>query len=393
MDTLTQNDVQQLVQKNGTVCVSLFFPMHRNGRQLQEDTIRLKNLLSEAKDQLASREVRRTLIREMLEPAKKLVSDQTFWSNPGNGAAIFIGPDQIRTYRLPIEFEEQFYVDDHFHIRPLLPLLVNDGRFYLLAVSQKEVRFFEGTRQEMRELPTNFLPENLADAIHMVKTGRVQFHQGGPRGPQEGGGLKGGIWHGHLDNDKKRQLTEYFHRINAGLEEFFGEARHPLVFAGVEYLFPIFREACHYKNLVDECLPGSPELESPSELHDRAWRVVEPWFRQREEKSLRAFHNLKNSGGASDQLADVILALQEQRVQALFVRQDAQLWGTIDEQTGSVKLADGPRPEAEDLIETAVFKAVEQGGEVYLLEPERMPGGEPLAALYRYSFQPLPQEG
>jgi hypothetical protein len=37
-------------------------------------------------------------------------------------------------------------VTDRFHIKPLLPLLSGDGRFYVLALSQSEVRLLQGTR-------------------------------------------------------------------------------------------------------------------------------------------------------------------------------------------------------------------------------------------------------
>jgi hypothetical protein len=38
-------------------------------------------------------------------------------------------------------------VSDRFHLKPLLPLLTGDGKFYLLTLSQEdEVKFFEGSR-------------------------------------------------------------------------------------------------------------------------------------------------------------------------------------------------------------------------------------------------------
>jgi len=52
-----------------------------------------------------------------------------------------ISPEVFLYYRLPIEFQELVVVSDQFHLKPLLYLINNDGRFYLLALSQNDVRF------------------------------------------------------------------------------------------------------------------------------------------------------------------------------------------------------------------------------------------------------------
>ena len=43
-------------------------------------------------------------------------------------------------------------------MRPLLPLLIGGGRFYVMALSQDEIRLFEGTRFSLDELAVDGLP-------------------------------------------------------------------------------------------------------------------------------------------------------------------------------------------------------------------------------------------
>jgi len=57
-------------------------------------------------------------------------------------------------------------VSDHCYLKPLLPLLTDNGRFYILAMSQNEIRLLEGTHYSVQqvELPEE-VPESLAEAL------------------------------------------------------------------------------------------------------------------------------------------------------------------------------------------------------------------------------------
>jgi hypothetical protein len=43
-------------------------------------------------------------------------------------------------------------VSERFHVKPLLPLLSGDGRFYVLALSQNEIRLLQGTRYSVEQV-------------------------------------------------------------------------------------------------------------------------------------------------------------------------------------------------------------------------------------------------
>jgi len=51
----------------------------------------------------------------------------------------------MQVYRLPLEFESLVVVGDRVHLKPLLSLFFGDRYFYLLALSQNQVRFFQAT--------------------------------------------------------------------------------------------------------------------------------------------------------------------------------------------------------------------------------------------------------
>ena len=63
---------------------------------------------------------------------------------------------------------------DRFHLKPLLPLLTGDGRFYVLAVSQNAVRLLQGTRHSIHEIRPELMPKSFADATHFWGKEREQ---------------------------------------------------------------------------------------------------------------------------------------------------------------------------------------------------------------------------
>src|SRR5207245_40513 len=116
-----------------------------------------------------------------------LLDNVPFWLNVSKGLAAFLSPEKLRTYRLPITVDEQAVVGDHFHVTPLLPLLTNDGRFYVLAISQKNVRLLQGTRQTIQEVdlpgvPTSFDEAVAYDDVQIARTVHTHTAPGGRAG-------------------------------------------------------------------------------------------------------------------------------------------------------------------------------------------------------------------
>ena len=65
----------------------------------------------------------------------------------------------------------------------------------------------------------------------------------------------------------------------------------PLIFAGVDYLFPMYKEANTYQNLADEPITGNPDRISESSLHQAALAIVR---RAAKRKNSRCSTNIAN---------------------------------------------------------------------------------------------------
>jgi Bacterial archaeo-eukaryotic release factor family 7 len=383
MDFLSRDDFKTLMQRRQGWCLSLYMPAHRIVPEAVQDPIRFKNLLRQAGERLQAVGLRAPEAEQMLRPAETLLDNKRFWQQQSDGLVTFVASDLLRYYRLPLLFEELVVVNDRFYLKPLLPLLSGDDRFYVLALSQKEVRLLKCTRYLVSEVELEGVPKNMAEALKYDDPERqLQFHTG----TAPGTGRRPAMFHGQgvgID-DTKDKILRYFHQVDRGLHALLREEHAPLMLAAVDYLLPIYREANTYAHLLSEKVSGNPEGRRPDELHAQAWKLIEPYFRQAQEEALSQYHRLVGTGRTSTEIRDILPAAAQGRVACLCVAVGLQQWGTYAADTGTIEMHSEAQPGDEDLLDLAAVLTISNSGTVYAVEPAGVPSEAPLAAIYRY---------
>lgn len=387
MDKLTRKDLNALMETSGGWCISIYTPTHRMGREVQQDPIRFKNLLDEARSCLLSKGVGAPEVWELLGPAQKLLSNGLFWQHQGDGLALFLTAGKVWQYRLPIQFEPFVLVTDRFYIKPLLPGVVENGRFYILALSQDRVSLYRGSTYSVVKIDLDQAPEGLGEALQYDDPEKqLQFHTGTR---QPGGiGSRPAIFHGQgvgVD-DQEADMLHYFQQVDQAVHRLLGEEHAPLVLAGVDYLLPRYRETNSYPHLLDEGIEGSPETLDEKTLHRQAWDIVRPIFLAEQREDVARYCAL---AGAKDQraankVAVVVPAAYQGRVETLFVDLDHPVWGTFDADTNVVQVHKDMESGDQDLLDYAAIQTLLKGGTVYAVDSEEMPDSETVAAVFRY---------
>jgi hypothetical protein len=387
MHTLSRQELKELLDQHSHWCVSIYMPADRTGIETQQDRLRLKNLLRTAAEQLAAHSLSVQQIEQLLEPASRLLGDGLFWRHQANGLALFCAPDQTRVYRLPIHFKELAVTTDRFHIKPLLPVFSGDGRFYILALSQSEIRLLQGTRDSVSAVELDTVPTSLAAALKYDNPEKqLQYHTGTVASASQG--RRPAIFHGQgvgID-DAKVSLARYFRLVDDGLREIMGDESAPLILAGVDYLLPIYRAANTYDHVVAESIVGNPESMSAKKLHRRAWAIVQPHFVEAQRNASDRYRRLSSVGSSwvSHDLSEIVRAAYWGQVETLFVAVGIQRWGKFDPDTNHIEHRDTPEPGDEDLLDFAAVQALYRGGTVYAVEPETVPAESPVAAIFRF---------
>jgi hypothetical protein len=308
-------------------------------------------------------------------------------SSQSDGLAIFLSSNRVRRYRLPLNFEELVVVIDHFHIKPLLPLFTGDGQFYLLALSQNQVRLLNGTRYSISEVDIGQVVGSLAEAVPSDdRQASLQLHTSGSAGGISGSSSATFHGQGGGSASAKDDLLRYLSLVADGLTEFLQGDRVPLVLAGVEYLLQIYEEANTYPHLIDTVIKGSPDLLSADELHKSAWDILGPVFQAAQEEAVAHYQQL--AGQASERVADtlekIVPAAYYGRVETLFVDTGVQQWGVFDPISNEIEYHEQIEAGDEPLVDLAAVQTYLKGGTVYAVESEKVPGGASAAAVLRY---------
>ncbi|TVP59943.1 MAG: hypothetical protein EA343_18715 [Nodularia sp. (in: Bacteria)] len=387
MALLSNDELKILVDNSQSPCVSLYMPMQKAGPEIRQNPIRLKNLIREAEERLYAMGMRHTEAIDFLQPAKELDTTD-FWQNQSNGLAIFISPQMFRCYRLPMEFQELVVVSHRFHLKPLLHLINSDGKFYLLTLSQKDIKFFEGTAYSLNEVEVANMPRSMDEALMEddIQKG-VQHRIATPRGGTSNSFQQPGDVHGQgsPDRDKHQEgILQFFHIVDRAVHEKIRGQNVPLVLMGVEYLFPIYQEANTYPHFVESGISGNPEVMKPEALHKQAWPIVEPLFHENQQSAMALYQQQAGTGKTSSDIQEIVSATYCQRVDSMFVPIDMQIWGKFNPDTMTVDLHTEPEPDDEDMLDFAAIQTFINGGKVYTIDSEQMPNGTPVAAIFRY---------
>lgn len=384
MSLLTKEELKTLIDAKNGFCVSIYMPTHRAGPEIRQDPIRLKNLVTEAEEKLIAGGMRGPDARTLLQPAAALIEDYDFWQQQSDGLAIFVSADLFRLYRLPLEFEKLLVIADRFHLKPLIPVLSDDRQFYVLTLSQNQVRLFRGEQYNIYEINLEGVPTSLTEALkYDDPESQQQFHTAMPA---PSGGERAARFHGHGGgtDDEDENLLRFCQLVEQGLQPYLRQQNGPLVLACVDYLFPIYEEANTYPHLVEDHISGNPDEWQPEKIHAQAWRIVDPIFQQARKEAAEQYKNLTATEQSSKDIRTIVPAAHYGRVDTLFVALGEHQWGAFDPQTNTIELQAAPNLQNEDLLDAATVQTLLNGGTVYAVEPEQVPDQVPLAAIFRY---------
>lgn len=375
---ITRDDILNLANEEHDVCISIYLPTHEMGEEVQQDPIRLKNLLSEAREQLKEHEVSDQTIEELLEEPKKLLDQPLFWQHNNKGLALFVTEDNFDYYRIPHRFKERVMVDDHFLITPLVPMITLEGTFCILALSQKNVRLLRCTRAGVLEIELENSPTSMEE-FKQYDVYEKSMAQSGSRRTQS-------MFHGWGDAALERNTIEnYLKNIENEVTKILRQRNDPLIVTGVEEAVAIYKKVNHYSRLMDDAITENPDPKSNEAIKDEGWKVIQSYFLQDMYADIKRFGDLSGSDKQSDNLTKIVEAAYYGKIESLFVPIGEHSWGWFDKERDVVHHSKEPRNGEHDLINMAAIKTLTQSGNVYALEKDDMPNGSSIAAIFRYA--------
>jgi len=263
-------------------------------------------------------------------------------------------------------------------------VLEEGGRYFLLGLSQRRVVLLEGTSESLLEIPVRGLPKDLASALHLESFPPARDVQ--VRSQARRSGRRQAMWGGHAEEkeDVSRFLLDFFRSVDRAIAPVLRGDRAPLVLAGVDYLHPLYAQVNSYPHLLPDGVFGNPDGYGVEELHHRATSVVIAALGRELDQAIEEYTENAGEPRSSQEITTILVGAYFGRVSRLFLPRDAHLWGRFDPVSLEVRVHDRKEKDDLDLLDWAAMRTLSTDGVVHVLPRDRVPGGGPMAALFRF---------
>lgn len=366
-----------LVETTASPCVSLYLPAVTFGHPPEERKTQFRRLLDEAWIQLQKRDFSQILIWHLLRPAETFLENDHFWQRVQESLAIYLTPDGMFSFQLPLQIEPLAWVGDRFYLKPVFPCMTSPGYAYILTLTEKRAQLYQATATTISKVPLFYgIPRlNQPDALRPWASASVRTL---PR-VRECSTL--------LTVETRDALRHICSRINGTLQAYLSSELAPLLLVAEQDIQAIYRHTNTVPNLLHGELKHNPDNLPLEFLHRMAWENIEPWFRRSQEYDKQRFKALQALGQTSTHLEQIVPAACQGKVETLFVIAERQYWGQIDPAFEALEhISDSHPHDGEvlvDLLDLAATQTFLHGGQVYALPAEDMPVSAPLSAIYQ----------
>jgi hypothetical protein len=361
---MNRSDIQRLQAVRTFPAVTIYSPTHRSYPDNQQDPVRVRNLVREAKKRLDQESGDGTVVRAISDTLDGLVEEIDF-EHSLDSVAIFAGDEVAEVHYLPFRLDAEVVIDETFATRNLLFALNRSPRYRVLVLSEKPTRLFEGSHDDLEEVIGSGFPHaNL--------------------GPDGTGPVKG-TPHGHSAVRDERH-REFFREVERRFSPVQTADPLPLVLVGIGRNLAFFREVSKHGGQIVATLEGSHDKTPPHELGKKVWPLVLESILAQKNARLGELEQAVSAGKSASGLEQVWRAAKEGRGAVLLVeigyRQSADLMAD------GVTLRPGTGHGGPEALDDAVDEVIEtvygMGGEVVFVEPGTLEKHQRIALVLRY---------
>ncbi|MEX1010912.1 MAG: hypothetical protein WDZ29_02505 [Balneolaceae bacterium] len=371
-------DIRDLNSKSEELNITITLPTHRKGEEVQQAPIRLKNLVNRVQKDLKERGMKDREIEEYLGKARELISDLKFWNHTDKGLALYINSSLFKSMQLPYDLKENTSVSDQFLLTPLFPMVSLEGTWTMLSLNLNNIRLLRCTRNEMTDITPEDIITSMDEFLEEKPEAHLQFHTGAS------GKEAMYFGHGGNDEDRKVQAEKYLRGVEESVSrKLRGIENEPLILAGTEEVTALYRSINKYNRVLDESVKGNPDDYGESPLLNAGWEIIRDYFLRDMYSAIDQFDDSESSR-TSENLTEIVEATLMGKTDTLLIARHEEMWGWVNEETHSVNITANRRAEDRELLNWTAIQAMEQGGRVFVLPREEMPGQTTVAALFRY---------
>jgi len=368
---LTVDDLKRFAAVCGR-CMTIIEPLRDDYSQVARPEVRVNAAIRETDRLLAEKGWNEAEREETLRPLRKLVAN-TGWAGRRGSLLVFRARDFTHASFWPETLPARVHFGHQFLVLPLLPGVMRNHQFWLLALTTKAVRLYRGSRENLMEVALpHRVPRNLAEAggglpPEQTRTDR-DLESRSDAGRSNGSMHRVRFGTMTLREGKVDHLHDFFRAIDRGIRPVLLGDRQPLILAGVTRELSLYGRVNTYSPILEQAIHGCPEHLTSSQLHDKAVELVECYSEGAPDKDLRDVEDATGRGLLAESPEDILESAELGRVDHLL-------------------LALPCSPSEEDALNAAALATLRHSGRISVLDSWRLPAGA--AAILRFREVPV----
>lgn len=371
---LRGEDLLALQNAKGNICISIIVPTHRTSPDRRVDKPEVEDAIGKAKQLLQFKYAERDT-KPLLQSLDDQLKDIDFIHNT-EGIGIYISSSVKLLVHFPFPVKEKIIVDDNFEIRDLLYKINYDRPYYVLMLTEKKVKLFGGSWNNLFEIKGDHWPMRYRDEYAYSKPARSSSFAG----------------HAHVkifEKDKSEleaiRFKDFYRKVDAALNSYLRNDTALIVLAPEKECSLFEKVSKHKKNIIHK-MHGSYGYDNLKSISDIVWPAMFEHLQNERRELINQFTEMIGRNRGVSGIQNVWEAAKEGKALKLLVEKDYHCPGFVTANDYNLHLRPPTAihkilPDAVDeLIETVLQK----NGEVHFMDNDLLRDYGHITLITRY---------